>query len=86
MTPAWGVAGLDAEYRRVDKKVKAECPGGNVQAVERFSNGETVNEIVCLETGEWDRQFDHCASKYFFGLLRKKKYKYSFTSNFIMKN
>ena len=70
MTPAWGVAGLDAENRRVDKKVKAKCPGGNEQ--ERFSNGEAVNEIVCLETGEWDRQFDDCASKYFFGLLKEK--------------
>ena len=60
MTPEWGSDGLAPENRRVDKTVKAECPNHDEVEVERFKNGELINQIKCMETGEWDRQFDDC--------------------------
>ena len=64
MTPQWQGSVLAPENRRVDKTVKAECPNANTNEVERFKNGEEINEITCLETGEWDRQFDECERMY----------------------
>ena len=63
MTPGWGPGGLAPENRRVDKRVRAECRVRNDDTIERFMDGEEVNEIVCLETGEWDSQFDDCESR-----------------------
>ena len=64
MTPEWGPDGLAPENRRVDKTVKAECPNHDEVEVERFKNGELINQIKCMETGEWDRQFDDCERTY----------------------